>query len=114
MCRLAEHPHVASTRQRGLIGALELTPDKSTGVPYPAPERRAWRVCREALARGVWLRPLADVLYVMPPLAISIEELDLLMNTLAAAIDAVTRIDLAVDAIAEYGLIRHRASADHS
>jgi adenosylmethionine-8-amino-7-oxononanoate aminotransferase len=91
LCRLAEHPHVVRTRQRGLIAALELTPHKSTGVPYPAEERRAWRVCREALARGVWIRPLADVLYVMPPLAISIEELDLLMETMAASIDVVTR-----------------------
>jgi adenosylmethionine-8-amino-7-oxononanoate aminotransferase len=87
---LAEHPHVATTRQRGLIGALELTPDKSRGVPYPAEERRAWWVCRETLRRGVWLRPLADVLYVMPPLSISMEELDIVMSTLTAAIDAVT------------------------
>jgi adenosylmethionine-8-amino-7-oxononanoate aminotransferase len=91
LCRLAEHPHVASTRQRGLIGALELTPDKSSGVPYPANERRARRVCREALSRGVWLRPLVDVLYVMPPLAISHDELDELMNVLSAAIDAGTQ-----------------------
>jgi adenosylmethionine-8-amino-7-oxononanoate aminotransferase len=90
LCRLAEHPHVADTRQRGLIGALELTPDKSTALPYPANERRSWRVCRETLARGVWLRPLADVLYVMPPLAISIEEIDFLMETLASAIENVT------------------------
>jgi adenosylmethionine-8-amino-7-oxononanoate aminotransferase len=91
LCRLAEHPHVAETRQRGLIGALELTPDKASGVPYPVSERRAWRVCREALAHGVWIRPLGDVLYVMPPLAISVEELDELMDTLARAIDEVTR-----------------------
>jgi adenosylmethionine-8-amino-7-oxononanoate aminotransferase len=90
LCRLAELPHVATTRQRGLIGALELTPDKSIGLPYPANERRAWRVCREALAHGVWLRPLGDVLYVMPPLAISMSELDTLMETLSAAIDKVT------------------------
>jgi adenosylmethionine-8-amino-7-oxononanoate aminotransferase len=90
LCRLAEHPHVAVTRQRGLIGALELTPDKRAGLPYPATEWRAWRVCREALARGVWLRPLADVLYVMPPLAISVEEMDFLMETLARAIENVT------------------------
>jgi adenosylmethionine-8-amino-7-oxononanoate aminotransferase len=90
LCQLAEHPHVAGTRQRGLIGALELTPDKSTALPYPAHERRPWRVCRETLARGVWLRPLADVLYVMPPLAISIEEIDFLMETLASAIENVT------------------------
>lgn len=91
LCRLAEHPHVVRTRQCGLIGALELTPDKAAGVPYPAAERRAWRVCRETLARGVWLRPLADVLYVMPPLTVSLDELDNIMRTLAEAIDAVTR-----------------------
>jgi adenosylmethionine-8-amino-7-oxononanoate aminotransferase len=91
LCRLAEHPHVATTRQRGLIGALELTQNKATGAPYPFEERRAWRVSRETLAKGVWLRPLADVLYVMPPLAITLDELDIVMDTLAAAIDSVTR-----------------------
>lgn len=87
---LAEHPHVAGMRQRGLIGALELTADKASRTPYPPAERRAWQVCREALARGVWIRPLGDTLYVMPPLAISLDELDFLMDTLAAAIDAAT------------------------
>jgi adenosylmethionine-8-amino-7-oxononanoate aminotransferase len=90
LCRLAEHPHVCQVRQRGLIGALELTIDKATGLPYPAGERRAARVCREALARGLWIRPLSDTLYVMPPLAISIEEIDRLMETLYASIDAAT------------------------
>lgn len=90
LCKLAEHPHVSTTRQRGLIGAIELTPDKSTGVPYPVQERRAWQICRETLSHGVWLRPLADVLYVTPPLAISLEEIDSMMDTLAAAVDHVT------------------------
>jgi adenosylmethionine---8-amino-7-oxononanoate aminotransferase len=90
LCRLAEHRHVSTARQRGLIGALELTPNKTTGEPYPADQRRAWRVCRETLANGVWLRPLADVLYVMPPLAISLNELVVVMDTLAAAIDKIT------------------------
>jgi adenosylmethionine-8-amino-7-oxononanoate aminotransferase len=89
--RLSEHPQVSATRQRGLIAALEITPNKSTGDPYPIEERRAWRVCRDALQRGVWIRPLADVLYVMPPLAISIEELDTLMDVLTAAIDVMTK-----------------------
>lgn len=90
LCRLAEHPHILTTRQRGLIAALELTPNKATGVPYPPEERRAWRVCRETLARGVWLRPLADTLYVMPPLVISLDEIDKMMETLELAIDLVT------------------------
>jgi adenosylmethionine-8-amino-7-oxononanoate aminotransferase len=88
--RLAGHPHVATTRIRGLIAAFELTPDRATDVPYPAEERRAWRVCQEVLRRGVWLRPLADVLYVMPPLAISLDDLDTIMTTLETAIDVVT------------------------
>jgi adenosylmethionine-8-amino-7-oxononanoate aminotransferase len=75
-----------------MIAALELTPNKANGLPFPAEERRAWRVCQETLRRGVWLRPLADVLYVMPPLAITLEELDIVMSTLAVAIDAATNL----------------------
>ncbi len=91
LCNLAEHPHVIRTRQRGLIGALELAPDKSTGEPFPPSRRIGWQVCKRALAQGVWLRPLADVLYVLPPLAISLDELDFLMNSLSAAIDQATK-----------------------
>ncbi len=86
--RASARGHDAAARSDRCIGT---TPDKTTGMPYPAEERRAWRVCREALARGVWLRPLADVLYVMPPLAIQLEELDIVMETSQAAIDAVTK-----------------------
>ncbi|MEX0643054.1 MAG: adenosylmethionine--8-amino-7-oxononanoate transaminase [Pirellulales bacterium] len=91
LTRLFEHPHVSRTRQCGFIGALELTPDKASGLPYAVSERRAWRVCREALSRGVWIRPLGDVLYVMPPLAISLGELDELMEVLSVTINEVTR-----------------------
>jgi adenosylmethionine-8-amino-7-oxononanoate aminotransferase len=91
LCKLAGHPHIISTRQRGFIGALQLTRNKTSGQPYPLDERRAWRVCQETLRHGVWLRPLADVLYVMPPLAISLDDLDYVMHTLASAIDAVTK-----------------------
>ena len=39
-------------------------------------EQRGIRVCRHALSEGVWLRPLGNVVVIMPPLAISLEELD--------------------------------------
>lgn len=90
LCRLGEHSPVFQMRQRGFIGAMELTADTPNGLPDPAAERRAWRVCREALSRGVWLRPLGDTLYVMPPLAISLAEIDELMGTLSASIHAIT------------------------
>lgn len=88
--RLAKHPHIHQTRQRGMLAAFELLKNKATGEAYAADERCAWRVCREALAHGVWLRPLGDTLYVMPPLAISLAEIDQIMNTLSTAIDIVT------------------------
>jgi adenosylmethionine-8-amino-7-oxononanoate aminotransferase len=87
---LAKHPHVCQTRQCGLLAAMELTLDRTTNEPYPVDDRRAWRVCQEALSRGVWLRPLGDTLYVMPPLAISLDEIDLLIEALATSIDCVT------------------------
>jgi adenosylmethionine-8-amino-7-oxononanoate aminotransferase len=84
------HPHVGTVRGRGMLAAFELVQDKQAGTPYPPEERRAWRVCREALARGLWIRPLGDTIYVMPPLAITLPEIDLLFDTLTVAIDAVT------------------------
>lgn len=88
--RLAEHPRVASTRQKGMIAAVELTPTGASTDRYPPELRVAYQVCTEALRRGVWLRPLGDVLVIMPPLSIAADELDLLGSVLLESIDVVT------------------------
>ena len=88
--RIAEHPGVAETRQMGLIAAVELTPSGDPQERYPAELRIAQQVCDEALRRGVWLRPLGDVLVIMPPLSISGEQLQLLGDVLLESILAVT------------------------
>jgi len=80
--RLAELPEVGSIRQRGLMVGIELVQDKETRQPFPREELRAAAWCRRALERGVWLRPLGDVVVLMPPLAISPAELDLLIASL--------------------------------
>ncbi|MCH2594807.1 MAG: adenosylmethionine--8-amino-7-oxononanoate transaminase [Pirellulales bacterium] len=84
--QLQEHPNVAQCRQHGLIAAVEFTPDPSSNVPYPANIRIGALVCRAAKQRGVWLRPLRDVLVLMPPLSITLDELDFLGNTLQESI----------------------------
>jgi adenosylmethionine-8-amino-7-oxononanoate aminotransferase len=76
LARIAQHPHVGDVRQRGLIAGIELVRDRRTKEPYPWAERRGQRVCQHALTEGVWLRPLGNVVVVLPPLAISLEELD--------------------------------------
>lgn len=77
--RIARLPHVGHVRQCGMIAGIELVADVATGEPYPWEERRGMRVCDSARARGVWLRPLGNVVVVFPPLAISLDELDRIM-----------------------------------
>jgi adenosylmethionine-8-amino-7-oxononanoate aminotransferase len=88
--RLAEHPHVADVRQCGMIAGIELVQDKAGGHPYPWQARTGWQVCQHALADGVWLRPLGDVLVIMPPLVISSAQLDQIMEVVERGIDRVT------------------------
>jgi len=86
---LGKHPHVAGVRQLGTIAGVELCADRTNGVAFPPKERRGYRVCKQATAQGVWLRPLGDVIVVMPPLSINDAELELLGRVLAESIDAV-------------------------
>ncbi|WP_281782011.1 adenosylmethionine--8-amino-7-oxononanoate transaminase [Lysobacter auxotrophicus] len=91
MARLAkdfvDHPHVADVRQAGMIVAFELTRHGDKRTPFDASARIGLRAYREALRRGVLLRPLGDVLYWMPPYCVDDDALQLLADTTRAAID---------------------------
>jgi adenosylmethionine-8-amino-7-oxononanoate aminotransferase len=73
---------VGEVRQRGLMVGVELDP------PLGA-DRWGRRVCAEAVARGVLLRPLGDVVVLMPPLTTTAEEVDRVVDVLAGSIAAV-------------------------
>jgi adenosylmethionine---8-amino-7-oxononanoate aminotransferase len=88
---LADHPHVGDVRQRGMIAAVELIANKATKAPFPWTQRRGAAVCRHALEEGVWIRPLGNVVYLLPPLAISLEEIDRLCEALAHGVMEATR-----------------------
>jgi adenosylmethionine-8-amino-7-oxononanoate aminotransferase len=89
LASLAEHSHVGEIRQLGMIAGVELVADRQSGRPYPPAERRGYRVCRHSTERGVWLRPLGDVIVVMPPLAIQDAEVALLGRVLLESIETV-------------------------
>jgi adenosylmethionine-8-amino-7-oxononanoate aminotransferase len=74
------NPHVGDIRQRGLMVGIELVQDRETREPFPPARRLGHRVILEARKRGVILRPLGDVVVLMPPLCISLEELDTLIR----------------------------------
>jgi len=75
---LKDDPHVGDIRQRGLMAGIELVRDRETREPFPPGRRTGHRVILEARKRGVILRPLGDVLVLMPPLCIADEELEVL------------------------------------
>jgi adenosylmethionine-8-amino-7-oxononanoate aminotransferase len=83
---LASHPNVGDVRQRGLMVGVELVADRATGAPLPPDAATGARVCVAARRHGVLLRPLGDVLVLMPPLSITRDEIDQLVGAVARAL----------------------------
>jgi len=81
--RIATLPGVAEVRQRGFMVGIELT-DQAPG------DRLGHRVTLAARRRGAIIRPLGEVVVLMPPLAISESELRRLVAITAEAIAEVT------------------------
>ncbi len=82
--------HVGDSRGIGLMGGVELVLDRETKRPYPVESRTGYRVCMKARERGLIIRPLGDVIVIMPPLAISRENLSRMLEIIREAIMAVT------------------------
>ncbi|MBI3333441.1 MAG: adenosylmethionine--8-amino-7-oxononanoate transaminase [Candidatus Omnitrophica bacterium] len=89
--RFSRLPHVGEVRQRGLIAGIELVKEKRRKAPYRWEEKIGIRVCQFLRGRGILLRPLGNVIVLMPPLAISADQIRLLCREACAAIEAVTR-----------------------
>ncbi|MCY4085467.1 MAG: adenosylmethionine--8-amino-7-oxononanoate transaminase [Actinomycetia bacterium] len=81
--RITPLPAVAEIRSEGLMAGVEL----HTGTPG---ERRGRLVCAHAVRNGVLLRPIGDVVILVPPLSITSAELMQIVDALSEAITAVT------------------------
>jgi adenosylmethionine---8-amino-7-oxononanoate aminotransferase len=91
---VAGHRRVGEVRQRGLMVGIELVRDRDTREEYPFAARAGHRACLEARAQGAILRPLGNVVVLMPPLAMSEGQLAELAGIALAAIDRATaRLD---------------------
>jgi len=84
--RIARLDHVGAVRQCGLVVGLDLVADKATGQGYPWQEKRGMQACLAARRHGALLRPLGDTVVIMPPLSITLDELDLLAAATEAGI----------------------------
>ena len=88
---LADHPHVGEIRQRGLMVGIELVADRATKEPFPEHLQVGAEVARATRPRGAIVRPLGDVVVLMPPLAMTESELGRLVEATAEAIEEATK-----------------------
>jgi adenosylmethionine-8-amino-7-oxononanoate aminotransferase len=87
---LSKLAHVGDIRQRGYMVGIELVKDRATRIPYPPAHRIGHRVAMEARRRGLVIRPLGDVMVLMPPLITKLRELTRMVRMLHDSIRAVT------------------------
>ena len=80
-------PQVGDLRQRGLMAGVELVMDKRTKTPYPLSAKAGHRVAAIARSKGLVLRPIGNVLVLIPPLSISKDELKKTVEILKQSIE---------------------------
>ena len=83
-------PHVSDVRQWGYMVGIELVDDKATRKNYASELRVGHKVILEARKRSVMVRPLGDIIILMPPLTITDDELAALLDVVYDSIVAVT------------------------
>ena len=85
-------PHVGDIRQRGFMAGIELVRDQVTKEPYPLSAKAGHRAAAIARSKRLILRPIGNVLVLMPPLSTTTEELKKMVEVMRESIEAL-RID---------------------
>ena len=89
LAELSGHRNVGEIRRKGLMAGIEIVADRTTRERFPPEKKVGQRVVRKVRERGVILRPLGDVIVLMPPLSSTEEEIRSLVRSASWAIDAV-------------------------
>jgi adenosylmethionine-8-amino-7-oxononanoate aminotransferase len=87
--RLIEMPNVGNVRGLGLMAAVEVVADKGTRAPFAAAEAVGPKLARAMRERGVVTRVKGDSILFAPPLVITDQQVDTIVQVTADAIDAV-------------------------
>lgn len=93
LARFKDLAHVGEVRQRGFMVGIELVRNKKTREPYRPEEKIGIRVIMECRRHGLIIRPLGNVIILMPPLAITMSELKKIAGIVYSAIKTVTGQD---------------------
>lgn len=89
--RFREHPHVGDIRQCGIIMALEFVQDRIHKRGFPAAQRVGHHISQAGLSRGIIIRPIDDVVIVMPAPGMPEHDLNRLLEATESAINDVVK-----------------------
>jgi len=79
----AKSAYVGDVRQCGLMGGIEIVRDKASGESFSEEATIGAKVCAAMRDKGAMMRPLSDVIVVMPPAAIDIALLEKLLGSIS-------------------------------
>ncbi len=87
LAHLSAHPLVGEARSLGLIGAVEIVAAPGTNRRFGAGGSAGIVVRDICIAKGLMVRGVKDSIVMSPPLIITHEEIDWMVDTIAAALD---------------------------
>jgi len=90
LAELKKLTHVGEVRQKGFMVGIELVKNRLTKEPYLIDEKIGIRVVQDCRKNGLIIRPLGNVIVLMPPLSMSPQELARMLDIVHAAIKRVT------------------------
>ncbi len=93
---LGTSPHVGDIRGRGLFRGIELVADRDTKTPFDPSRKIHAKIKRQAMARGLISYPMGgtidgihgDHILLAPPYIIEADDIDLIIERIADAINA--------------------------
>ncbi len=83
----ADHPLVGEVRGVGLLGGIELVADKAARTPFDPAQKVGFHLAERAEELGLIVRPLMDTMAFCPPLIITAEQIDTLMERFSQALE---------------------------
>lgn len=89
---IADHPHVGDIRHIGVMVGIELIRDRGVRANYPLERRIGHQVTLAARKRGTIIRPLGNVIVLMPAVGMPVDLIDKLCDDTFAAIQEVTQV----------------------
>ena len=90
LSELRKVPHVGDIRQKGFMVGIELVEDRESRKPFDPKRRIGAQVCMNARRHGVVIRPLGDVVVLMPPPAMEVADLRTIVDAVKIEIAALS------------------------